>query len=196
MGDPPVSHNGWMQKVPPPQSYAELATILREQLHDLPKGQQRIATVLLSDPESTAFRTIAQTAEAAEVHQSSLVRFATSQIGRASCRERVWISARAEDGIRDRNVTAVQTCALPISPPQSYAELATILREQLHDLPKGQQRIATVLLSDPESTAFRTIAQTAEAAEVHQSSLVRFATSLGLKGYPALVALCREHLSD
>src|SRR5699024_8888031 len=78
----------------------------------------------------------------------------------------------------------------------SYAELATILREQLHDLPKGQQRIATVLLSDPESTAFRTIAQTAEAAEVHQSSLVRFATSLGLKGYPALVALCREHLSD
>ena len=79
-----------MQKVPPPQSYAELATILREQLHDLPKGQQRIATVLLSDPESTAFRTIAQTAEAAEVHQSSLVRFATSlEIGRASCRERV-----------------------------------------------------------------------------------------------------------
>src|SRR5699024_1273312 len=50
--------------------------------------------------------------------------------------------------------------------------------------------------SDPESTAFRTIAQTAEAAEVHQSSLVRFATSLVLKGYPALVALCREHLSD
>ena len=83
-----------------------------------------------------------------------------------------------------------------VPPPQSYAELATILREQLHDLPKGQQRIATVLLSDPESTAFRTIAQTAEAAEVHQSSLVRFATSLGLKGYPALVALCREHLSD
>src|SRR5699024_11419893 len=26
---------------------------------------------------------------------------------------------RAEDGIRDRNVTGVQTCALPISPPGS-----------------------------------------------------------------------------
>src|SRR5207249_8137087 len=26
---------------------------------------------------------------------------------------------QAEDGIRDRNVTGVQTCALPISPPRS-----------------------------------------------------------------------------
>src|SRR5699024_5131490 len=34
------------------------------------------------------------------------------QIGRASCRERREVSA---DGIRDRNVTGVQTCALPIS---------------------------------------------------------------------------------
>src|SRR5699024_8794261 len=40
-----------------------------------------------------------------------------NQIGRASCRERVKISesGEAEDGIRDRNVTGVQTCALPIS---------------------------------------------------------------------------------
>src|SRR5699024_11781978 len=28
----------------------------------------------------------------------------------------------AEDGIRDRNVTGVQTCALPISPPRSSIE--------------------------------------------------------------------------
>src|SRR5207249_2578686 len=38
------------------------------------------------------------------------------EIGRASCRGRVDMSgvAEAEDGIRDRNVTGVQTCALPI----------------------------------------------------------------------------------
>src|SRR5699024_3310609 len=38
------------------------------------------------------------------------------KIGRASCRERVksGVESRAEDGIRDRNVTGVQTCALPI----------------------------------------------------------------------------------
>src|SRR5699024_5051339 len=39
-----------------------------------------------------------------------------SKIGRASCRERVEISAG--DGIRDRNVTGVQTCALPICEPE------------------------------------------------------------------------------
>src|SRR5207249_4003658 len=44
-----------------------------------------------------------------------------AQIGRASCRERVWSvgGADAVDGIRDRNVTGVQTCALPISPQRS-----------------------------------------------------------------------------
>jgi DNA-binding MurR/RpiR family transcriptional regulator len=83
-----------------------------------------------------------------------------------------------------------------VSPPQSYPELRAVLQERLPAMSKGQQRIATVLLSDPEGTAFRTIAETAEAAEVHQSSLVRFATALGLKGYPALVHLCRAHLSD
>src|SRR5437868_5113299 len=38
------------------------------------------------------------------------------QIGRASCRERGVFAGggEAEDGIRDRNVTGVQTCALPI----------------------------------------------------------------------------------
>ncbi len=60
----------------------------------------------------------------------------------------------------------------------------------------GQQRIAKLLLTDAEGTAFRTIAQTAELAEVHQSSLVRFATGLGLAGYPALVKLCREQLAE
>src|SRR5437773_662341 len=40
----------------------------------------------------------------------------TNEIGRASCRERGEneVDAGAEDGIRDRDVTGVQTCALPI----------------------------------------------------------------------------------
>src|SRR5205823_1304702 len=47
----------------------------------------------------------------------SLKRHYAIQIGRASCRERVTISEveEAEDGIRDKLVTGVQTCALPIS---------------------------------------------------------------------------------
>lgn len=63
-------------------------------------------------------------------------------------------------------------------------------------LAAGQRRIARVLLADPEATAFRSIGETAKVAEVHESSLVRFATSLGLPGYPALVRLCRQQLAE
>lgn len=81
-------------------------------------------------------------------------------------------------------------------PPQTYTELRAELQERMESLAPGQRRVAQVLLTDPESTAFRTIAQTARAAGVHQSSLVRFAALLGLPGYPALVRLCRAHVAE
>lgn len=80
--------------------------------------------------------------------------------------------------------------------PESYADLRALLQGLMDSFAPGQQRIAKVLLTDPEGTAFRTIAETAHVAGVHQSSLVRFATSLGFPGYPALVKLCREQLAE
>jgi len=50
-------------------------------------------------------------------------------------------------------------------------------------LAAGQRRIARVLLADPEATAFRSIGETAKIAEVHESSLVRFAASLACPAY-------------
>jgi DNA-binding MurR/RpiR family transcriptional regulator len=83
-----------------------------------------------------------------------------------------------------------------LSAPQSYSELRAELQARMDSLAPGQQRIARLLLSDPEGTAFRSITETARLAGVHQSSLVRFASSLGLRGYPALVKLCRERLTE
>ena len=80
--------------------------------------------------------------------------------------------------------------------PANYAELRTALQTRMDSFAPGQQRIANVLLTDAEGTAFRTIAETAQVADVHQSSLVRFSTGLGLSGYPALVKLCREQLAE
>lgn len=80
--------------------------------------------------------------------------------------------------------------------PASYEELRALLQHRLPDLAAGQQRIARLLLSDPEGCAFRTIGETARAAEIHESSVVRFAASLGLDGYPGLISLCRQQLSD
>ncbi|HET8598788.1 MAG TPA: MurR/RpiR family transcriptional regulator [Segeticoccus sp.] len=79
--------------------------------------------------------------------------------------------------------------------PQSYDELRAAIQARLDRLAPGQQRIAQLLLTDPDGTALRTISDTAKRAGVHQSSVVRFASLFGLSGYPALVGLCREHLT-
>ena len=71
-----------------------------------------------------------------------------------------------------------------------------MLQERLEGFSSGQQRIARLFLSDPEGCAFRTIGETARNAEVHESSVVRFATALGLDGYPGLLGLCRQQISD
>jgi DNA-binding MurR/RpiR family transcriptional regulator len=81
-------------------------------------------------------------------------------------------------------------------PPRNYPELRVELQARMPTLAAGQRRIARVLLADPEATAFRSIGETAKVAEVHESSLVRFATALGLPGYPALVKLCRQQLAE
>jgi DNA-binding MurR/RpiR family transcriptional regulator len=79
--------------------------------------------------------------------------------------------------------------------PTTYEELAELLRGRMDTFAPGQRRIAELLLTEPDATALRSIGQTAEIAGVHQSSLVRFATLVGLRGYPSIVALCRRHLA-
>src|SRR5699024_12062029 len=62
---------------------------------------------------------------------------------------------QAEDGIRDRNVTGVQTCALPISPAQLLERLGFQrhhLSARVDDLSGGQKRrlqLLLLLLSEP-----------------------------------------------
>ncbi len=50
----------------------------------------------------------------------------------------------------------------------------------------SQQRIADVILHDPESVAFFNVAELARAANVSDSSVTRFAIFLGYTGYPGL----------
>ncbi|HWN36646.1 MAG TPA: MurR/RpiR family transcriptional regulator [Pseudonocardia sp.] len=81
-------------------------------------------------------------------------------------------------------------------PPATYQELRAQLQDRQPTMAPGQRRIARLLLDDPEGTAFRSIGETARLAQVHSSSLVRFAALFGLSGYPALVRLCREQLAS
>jgi DNA-binding MurR/RpiR family transcriptional regulator len=80
--------------------------------------------------------------------------------------------------------------------PANFAQLRVRLQREMPKLAAGQRRIAELILDDPEGMAFRSIGESAEAAGVHASSLVRFAARLGLSGYPELVRLCRAQLAS
>lgn len=78
----------------------------------------------------------------------------------------------------------------------SYKELAALLRERFDSLTPNQQRIAQRLLADPEGCAFQTVTELADSVGVNESTVVRFATALGLRGYPEMARLCQQRLRE
>jgi DNA-binding MurR/RpiR family transcriptional regulator len=80
--------------------------------------------------------------------------------------------------------------------PAAFEELVTTLQERLPTLSESQRRLAQRVMADPEGVAFMTITEMAQSVEVNESTVVRFANSLGLKGYPALARLCQERLRE
>lgn len=80
--------------------------------------------------------------------------------------------------------------------PQSFEDLISTLRTRLNQLTPSQRLLAERVLADPEGVAFMTVTDLAAAVNVNESTVVRFATGLGLDGYPGLVRLCRERLRE
>lgn len=83
-----------------------------------------------------------------------------------------------------------------VAGPTDYKELEELLRARFAEFTPQQRRVAQRLLSDPEGCAFQTISQLAESADVNESTVVRFAVSLDLGGYPELSRLCQQRLRD
>lgn len=80
--------------------------------------------------------------------------------------------------------------------PQSYDALVRVLHDRLDALTRSQRLLAERILSDPEGVAFMTVSELAEAVNVNESTVVRFASGLGLDGYPGLTRLCRQRLQE
>lgn len=80
------------------------------------------------------------------------------------------------------------------SAPQTYDELLTALQARGPSLTRSQRLIADRVMADPEGVAFMTVSELASAVGVNEATVVRFASGLGLEGYPGLTALCRERL--
>jgi len=80
--------------------------------------------------------------------------------------------------------------------PETFDELAALLRSRMPQLTRSQQLLAERVLADPEGVAFMTVTELARSVGINESTVVRFATSLGLDGYPGLARLCRERLRE
>ena len=60
--------------------------------------------------------------------------------------------------------------------------------------PPAQRLLAERVMADPEGVAFMTVSELATVTGVNESTVVRFASGLGLDGYPGLTRLCRAML--
>ncbi|MER7197852.1 transcriptional regulator [Streptomyces sp. CB01635] len=80
--------------------------------------------------------------------------------------------------------------------PTNYNELVSRLQERSARLTPAQRLLAERVLADPEGVAFMTVSDLASAVGVNEATVVRFATGLGLSGYPGLTRLCRTHLRE
>lgn len=82
----------------------------------------------------------------------------------------------------------------------STNELQMRIEEKYRNLSKGQKRVAEYVLDNYDKAVFLTAARLGEVVGVSESTVVRFATQLGYKGYPefqkALEELVRNRLNS
>ena len=82
----------------------------------------------------------------------------------------------------------------------STNELLVRIKDRYPELSKGQKRLANYVTENYEKAVFLTAAKLGEVVGVSESTVVRFATQLGYKGYPgfqrALEELVRNRLNS
>ena len=69
------------------------------------------------------------------------------------------------------------------------------MRDLMPTFSKGQKKIANAILSDYNGTAYLTAAKLASMVGVSESTVVRFATELGFKGYPEFQKAIQKSIS-
>jgi DNA-binding MurR/RpiR family transcriptional regulator len=80
--------------------------------------------------------------------------------------------------------------------PSSFEDLLDTLRDRFDTLSPAHKKLADLVRADPEGIAFMTGSDLADVVGVNEATVARFATTLGLRGYPGLTKLCRERLQE
>lgn len=83
--------------------------------------------------------------------------------------------------------------ALPLPSQMSRMDHIALIRRHYDGLTENQKRLADFIMSSPDA-AFLTTTDLARLANVSQSSVVRFAQTLGYEGYPQLQNDLQKHL--
>ncbi|MBL4928950.1 MurR/RpiR family transcriptional regulator [Fuscibacter oryzae] len=80
-------------------------------------------------------------------------------------------------------------------PPESYEELITLIHDRYDDMSKSYQKIALYLTQNPNDVAVLSVNAIGAKCGIHASSFVRYAQSLGYKGFKELQAVFQRRLS-
>lgn len=81
------------------------------------------------------------------------------------------------------------------STPMDYEELIRVIHERHDGMSKTYQKIAVFLTQNPNDVAVQSVNAIAERCGIHASSFVRFAQSLGYRGFKELQALFQRRLA-
>lgn len=81
------------------------------------------------------------------------------------------------------------------TPPKDYEDLIRLIHDRHDQMSKTYQRIAVYLTQNPNEVAVHSVNAIGERCGIHASSFVRFAQSLGYKGFKELQALFQRRLA-
>jgi DNA-binding MurR/RpiR family transcriptional regulator len=80
-------------------------------------------------------------------------------------------------------------------PPETYEELITLIHDRYDDMSKSYQKIALYLTQNPNDVAVLSVNAIGAKCGIHASSFVRYAQSLGYKGFKELQAVFQRRLT-
>lgn len=80
-------------------------------------------------------------------------------------------------------------------PPQSYEDLIRVIHDRYEEMSKTYQRIAVYLTQNPNDVAVMSVNAIGEKTKIHASSYVRYAQSLGFRGFKELQAVFQRRLT-
>lgn len=80
-------------------------------------------------------------------------------------------------------------------PPETYEELIRLIHDRYDDMSKSYQKIALYLTQNPNDVAVLSVNAIGAKCGIHASSFVRYAQSLGYKGFKELQIVFQRRLS-